>query len=219
MPQTNKKRTFWGHSFADYAKMFDLSDDDLNKKIVDIRGGPSSFNAEMHNQDREIISCDGLYSATAQQLTEEINDRLIDTAALKPDYQRFKAEQQKNIGTFLADYAAGKAEKRYLADQLPQLPFKDHQFDLALLHHALFDNKDLTPQGAMEALTEMSRVAHEVRIFPLLDNAGENSPLLGPVMLMLQQNEFGVEIKQVDFEIQARGNAMLRVWPLICEMH
>jgi hypothetical protein len=35
----------WGRSFAEYVKMFSLIPDDLDLRILDCGGGPSSFNA------------------------------------------------------------------------------------------------------------------------------------------------------------------------------
>jgi hypothetical protein len=40
--------------------------------------------------------------------------------------------------TFLADYEQGKAEGRYVAGEVPYLPFKYGSFDLALCSHFLF---------------------------------------------------------------------------------
>ena len=39
---------------------------------------------------------------------------------------------------FLADFARGKCEGRYLDASLPDLPFEDNGFDLALSSHFLF---------------------------------------------------------------------------------
>jgi len=218
MTQANKQRTFWGHSLSDYVQMFNLTDDELNKNILDVRGGPSSFNAEMTANGKNVTSCDEMYHLPEQEINKQVRSNLANPDMLEKDFQDFKNQQTKNIETFLSDYSKGKKENRYIAAELTKLPFKTHEFDLALLHHGLFNNHSLTPQEITQILNELSRVTHEVRVFPLLDNEGKNSPLLGPVMMMLQQQEFGVEVKHVDFEIQSYSNAMLRVWPLVCEM-
>ena len=61
----------------------------------------------------------------------------------------------------------------------------------------------------------MTRVAQEVRVFPLLVSfSGEISPHLRPVMDQLQQEGFMVERRKVDYEFQIGGNEMLVVKPL-----
>ena len=51
----------WGRSFNEYLGMFNLSEDDLARDIVDIGGGPASFNAVMHQRGTPIISIDPIY--------------------------------------------------------------------------------------------------------------------------------------------------------------
>jgi len=45
----------WGRSFNEYVKMFSLTPDDLNLKILDCDGGPSSFNAEMTRRGKKVM--------------------------------------------------------------------------------------------------------------------------------------------------------------------
>ena len=69
---------------------------------------------------------------------------------------------------FLLDYDRGKAEGRYVNAELPNLPFQDHIFDLALCSHFLFlYSSTLDGEFHIAAIREMCRVAHQVRIFPL----------------------------------------------------
>ena len=90
----------------------------------------------------------------------------------------------------------------------------DQQFDLALCLHQLFNEDDLDYQ--VKTLFELCRIAEEVRIFPLLNANGELTPSLGPVMQALQENNFGVEVREVPFEFRNGGNAMLRIWSQSC---
>ncbi|GAH25802.1 unnamed protein product, partial [marine sediment metagenome] len=52
----------------------------------------------------------------------------------------------------------------------------------------------------LAAVEEMIRVAGEIRIFPLQDYQGEIASLVGPLMLALQQKNYGVEVKQVPYQ-------------------
>ena len=98
-----------------------------------------------------------------------------------------------------------------------RLPFADFSFDLALSAHylfAAFDNQDVASN--LVAIQELTRVAKELRIFPLINRYGEPSPFLGPVLLALQQANYGVEVREVNYHLQPKGNAMLRVWAQQC---
>jgi len=77
---------------------------------------------------------------------------------------------------FIADFEEGKAQKRYLAAELPHLPFENNTFDLCLCAHFLFlYSVHLSLGFHIEAITEMLRVSNEVRIFPLLALDGNKS--------------------------------------------
>lgn len=98
------------------------------------------------------------------------------------------------------------------------LPFSDFAFDLALCPHYLFvDDGSLCVDTHLQLIYELARVAKEVRIYPLINN-GLPSPELGPVLLGLQQENYGVEVRDVTSSLQPNGNAMLRVWAQQCHV-
>ena len=97
------------------------------------------------------------------------------------------------------------------------MPFENFSFDLAISTNYLFSS--ISPQGTdfhLQCIRELTRVAKEVRIFSLMDRDGQPSPLIGPVLLGLQQANYGVEIRTVDYQLQQGDQAMLRVWALEC---
>ena len=99
------------------------------------------------------------------------------------------------------------------------LPFANFTFDLALCPDLLF--ADVADQNAafnLQQIRELARVAKEVRIYPLSNNHGLPSPLLGPVLLGLQQDNYGVEVRDVTTTLHPKGNAMLRVWAQQCQV-
>lgn len=98
-----------------------------------------------------------------------------------------------------------------------RLPFTDFTFDIALCPYSLFTAVQ-TVDGAMQVIRELARVAKEVRIFPLSDTHGLPFPLLGPVLLGLNQENYGVEVRDVTTTFQPKGNAMLRVWAQQCQV-
>ncbi len=98
------------------------------------------------------------------------------------------------------------------------LPFVDFTFDLALSAHYLFNHPvDDDIELHFRVLRELARVAKEVRIYPL-EQAGQLSPLVGPVLLELQHDNFGVEVRQVGSGSQSSSNVMLRIWAQQCHV-
>ena len=61
------------------------------------------------------------------------------------------------------------------------------------------------------SVKELCRTCREVRIFPLLQLGGENSPYIEPVCTDLRERGYAVEIVDVPYEFQRGGNKMLRV--------
>lgn len=227
----NNGLVLWGHSLADYQEMFDLGQSDLNKSILNCGSGPSSFNAEMTKAGHQVVSSHELYSLTRDELEKQINQYFQDMLAkIQAEQDHFlwdhigslnelASARQESLQKFLKDYEAGKKEQRYQAIKFEKLPYKDLEFDLALSSHFLFFNQDESDAEFLKAvLLELCRVAHEVRIFPLVNHHGETSPLVAPLLLELQQKNLGVEIRQVPYKFQKNGNAMLRIWAQECKL-
>ncbi len=106
---------------------------------------------------------------------------------------------------------------RCAVDQNGALPFADFAFDLALCPDYLFNGSESLDLHLQQIL-ELARVAKEVRIFPLSNSQGVPSSLLGPVLLGLQQENYGVEVRDVTSSLRPTGNAMLRVWAQQCHV-
>lgn len=217
-----------GHNLLDYRHMFDLSDEDLDKKFITLASGFDSFNAEMTAQGKTVVSCARNYHLSHLIMEQIVNENLVRLQEhveenlddfLLADSKDLKEVEKKwwtSAKLFLDDYNQGKIDGRYRGDILPHLHFPDTSFHFALTSHFLFAHNGITLQAHVDYIKEMARVAKEVRIFPLNDLNGEISPMLGPVMLELQQQYYGVEVRQVNYEFQRGGNAMLRAWPNAC---
>ncbi len=215
----------WGRSLQEYIQMFDLTGDDLQRKIIDCAGGPASFNTEMTQLGRSVISCDPIYQFSAIEIERRIEETFqVVLKGVEANRQKFvwiTMQSPENLcqvrmatmRSFLADFTQGLREGRYVIEELPNLSFDTQQFDLALCSHLLFTYSDmLTMEFHLAAIVQMCRVATEVRIFPLLVNmTGETSPLLQPVMQELEAQGYSVEIRQVPYEFQKGGNQLLRV--------
>jgi len=212
----------WGRCLDEYIGMFSLEESDPGLKILDCAGGTANFNAEMTRQGQKVISCDPVYQLTAEQIRAhlpEYHDFINGFEASRPNYlwnifespEHLAEERWEATEEFLEDFPLGLQQDRYVTAELPDLPFYDDQFDLALCSHFLFPDTHLSENFPLAAITEMCRVAREVRVFPLLDWNGERFEHLEPIVTELRNRSFHVEREKVDYEFQPGGNEMLRV--------
>lgn len=219
----------WGHSLEDYQRMFGLSDQDLALNFIEVASGPTGFNAQMHTRGHRVTSVDEMFGLALADLKQHMYSTFEEhLEAISQHSDVFKwgsygtldnlaANRRKGMELFLEDFLPGKAEGRYVAATPNRLPFPDFSYDIALLSHHLFAESDMNSiQDDINVIKETSRVAKEIRIFPLVDNQAKLSPTVGPVMLALQQEELGVEIREVPYTLQGKANAMMRVWALAC---
>jgi hypothetical protein len=208
----------------EYAHMFDLSAADLMLRTLGVGDGPASFNVEVNEQGGQVISCDPIYAFSADQIrsrVEATHDRLVAAAAEHQDlfnWHHLKSPQDMGrarlaaMEQFLRDFPAGLREGRYIPASLPQLPFDDGEFKLALCSHLLFlYSEQLSLDFHVRSLIEMARVAEEVRIFPLLMLGNTPSPHVDPLSAELARLGYQHEIRTVPYEFQKGGNQMLVV--------
>ena len=215
----------WGRSLDEYVRMFDLAQRDLESRILDCGGGPASFNVEMHRRGRTVVSCDPIYQFSADDISRRIDETyetiLQKTAQTRDNFVWHEMKSPEHLGQirmaamklFLNDLPLGLAEGRYRVAELPALPFRDAEFDLALCSHLLFTYSDLfTVEFHVDSIRELCRVAREARIFPLLPSFGSrHSPHLAPVARGLTKGGYRCELRRVRYEFQKGGNEMLRV--------
>ena len=214
----------WGRSFEEYQRMFALSADDLRGAILGCGDGPASFNAEAARRGIRVVSCDPVYRFDAPQLQQRVHevaaDVLDQTRRNAAEFVWDEIRSVEELGQrrmaamadFLADYPAGLRAGRYLDAALPELPFADDAFDLALASHVLFlYTVQLDLEFHRRAVAEMCRVARDVRIFPLLALGGAQSPYVAPIVDEYTALGFSVTIERVPYEFQRGGNQMLRI--------
>src|SRR3990167_11412910 len=111
----------WIYSFSDYQQMYELTESDLKKKMLDFSAGISSFNAEAHAKHYSIISLDAAYQFSeaqmkthAQQVLHQVVSQLKENPARLQtpssiSLQHVLSQWEKTQKVFLQDYASGKA--------------------------------------------------------------------------------------------------------------
>jgi hypothetical protein len=221
----------WGRSKAEYAGMFDLTPRDLHGRILDCAGGPASFNAEMSSEGYAVLSCDPIYRFSAEEIAGRVEETYWGImSGVRANLKGFiwrEIESPERLGEirisamrrFLEDFPQGFREGRYIAEELPVLPFGTDRFDLALCSHFLFTySEQLSEEFHLASVLEMCRVAKEARIFPLLTSsvhrggsAGELSPHLGLLLKELEERGYEAQVKRVPYEFQKGGDKMLSV--------
>jgi len=215
----------WGRSFREYVGMFALTDADLQERILGCGDGPASFNAEASAQGRKVISVDPIYAMSAAQIEQRVNETWqVILNQMRPNMNSFVWTHFKSLDDvrdarlnamrqFIADLEQGKSEGRYIDASLPELPFDEGSFDLALCSNFLFLYSDhFSTDFHIAAVQAMCRVANEARIFPLLDLDSRESVHVAPVIAALQAQGWTAERVRVDYEFLRGANHMLRIY-------
>jgi hypothetical protein len=216
----------WGRSYDEYVSMFDLTQSDLGLRILGCGDGPAGFNSTLTKCGGNIISVDPIYAFEVERIRDRISEtyETVITEARKnqgdyvwetiPSIEHLGRVRMSAMETFLADFDAGKKDGRYIAAELPSLPFESGMFDIALSSHFLFlYSAHLSAEFHLQALKEMLRVSREVRAFPLIALDGASSPHLHFVNEHLVSNGFSLEIKRVPYEFRRGANEMLVIKP------
>jgi len=216
----------WGRTFDEYAAMFSLTENDRNRSILGCSDGPASFNAEALQRNFKVVSADPLYQFSVPQIRKRIAETAPAIATqLRANSQDFVWDHFKTVDEliaarmramqmFLGDFPVGSEQGRYVPADLPNLPFFDATFDLALCSHFLFLYSELhDAQFHIRAARELCRVAPEVRIFPLVELTGVTSRHLQAVTEALSADGHTVSVEPVSYEFQKGGNLMMRVLP------
>ncbi|WP_166880104.1 methyltransferase domain-containing protein [Salinibacterium sp. ZJ450] len=210
-------------NLAEYSAFFALTSDDRKKRILDCPGGATSVVAELTTDGSDAIAVDPVYNQPADTLSARVmaeaeranahatagSDRydwtFYGSPAAHADIRRKAAER------FIAHKAA--EPERYVAGGLPDLPFADASFDVALCSHLLFTYADrLDTDFHVSALLEMARVAREVRVYPLVDYTGAPAEdLLRQVLAQLPECGLAAEVQPVPYRFQKQATDMLVV--------
>lgn len=211
----------YGRSYAEYRRMFALTDKEMKGRILGVADGPSSFNAEATRAGYKVVSVDPLYDFSAQQIQHRIKqtfERVVQETRANAhqfvwkEFQNVEAvasARKKAMKTFIEDYPNGRHYGRYIPASLPMLPFEDGQFDIAVCSHFLFlYSEQLDYRFHLAAMQEMLRVARQVRVFPLHTLANQPSPHVQPLIRALIELGFEVGTRHVDYEFQRGAHRM-----------
>lgn len=213
----------WGRNLEEYINMFNLTDSDMDSRIISFGDGPASFNSEMTENSKSVVSIDPIYQFSQKELQQRIEEtKEMVLEQTKNNLENFVWAKIKNIQEleqirisamtkFLQDFEDGKMTGRYINHDLPnKTDFEDLSFDLGLSSHFLILYSQLGLDFHISSLTEMLRVAKEIRIFPILNLDAKKSEFLDKLTKYFERDYF-VSIERVEYEFQKNGNEMLTI--------
>ena len=212
--------------FDEYVAMFNLSDDDLRAgPVLDCPAGASGFAAGARALGADVTAVDPEYVVPHDELVRRAR---IDTA-FGNNYVRetqdtyawgFFRDADDHLARRMAALDAFDADRRahpdrYVTGSLPDLPFADGAFRLAVSSHLLFVYPDhFTYDDHLRCVREFMRVTtHEVRIFPLVDTTTAPWPHLARLTDELGADGVRCEVFRVAYEFIREGDEMLVLRP------
>lgn len=224
---TNEHRTSIGDMLVtarpldEYLAAFALpSYEIVGKRILDCPGGASSFAAEASAAGAKVTAIDPIYGQDLESLVELVRSetrRGNDYARQNVSHYRWEFYRDPEdhlrrrlaaIDSFHEDVRVNP--ERYVTAALPDLPYDDDAFDLALSSYLLFIYDDRLDAGFhIAALDEMLRLAAEVRVFPIVALDGHRSALVAPVLRHLERRGVSATIEEVPFEFQRGAREVL----------
>lgn len=211
----------WGRNFKEYVNMFNLTENDLKKKIAGFGDGPASFNYEATRKGCDVISFDPVYQFSKEEISRRIEEvRIVVMRQMKENMNNYIWKNIKNLDElentrmsamrlFLSDYECGKSENRYIFHALPEkLPYNENAFDIGLSSHFLLMYTSLGYDFHINAISEMLRVCREIRIFPIVDLDANKTSLISDVLDYFKNN-YTTEIVKTSYEFQKGENKLL----------
>lgn len=183
--------------------------------------GAASFVAELNDRGVDAIAADPAYASPFADLRRLVRSDLTGCVDMvQRDVQHFtwewygsleRREQMRHDAAeaFLADRQ--NRPSRYVAASLPHLPFESERFDLAVCSHLLFTwSPELDREWHRDALVEMTRVAREVRVFPLVvRSTGQPVEFLPALRDDLTDLGIVSDVRTVPYEFQRQARQML----------
>jgi SAM-dependent methyltransferase len=212
-----------GRTFEEYRRYFLLEPNALTgKRVLDVAGGVSSFCAEANDLGIDVVAFDPIYSLSRDEISQRSApdlESVYRTIGLVPTYRwdfyknpsYMRVLRERAFTIFFADFAVHP--QRYVAGELPRLPFPACEFDLTLVSYLLFayqDRFDYTFHR--NSILEIMRVTRgEARIYPTVTFEAQPSEYIS--MLQCDPALQGFEFTKIetDFEFLVNSNSYLRV--------
>ncbi len=216
-----------GRTLDEYLRFFGLQTEDLaGRAILDVASGVSSFCAEANARGWNVTAFDRIYHWPPDQIARQSAEDLplvVRDIGAAGTYRWGFYETPERMGefrarareAFLADYRRdqSQAPRRYLAGELPRLPFADGQFDLVLVSYLLLVYEEhFSYEFHRDSLQELARVCRgEIRIYPTVTFEARPSQHLQRLRQEPALRHLELQEMETDFEFLAGSNRFLSV--------
>ena len=88
----------WGRNLNEYRLMFQLTDDDMKKRIAGFGDGPASFNYEATKQGCSVTSFDPIYGFSKSDIQRRIDEvRISVMEQMKQNMDNYVWTQIRNL--------------------------------------------------------------------------------------------------------------------------
>jgi hypothetical protein len=213
-----------GRTLDEYRRFFSLDLRSLrDRAILDVASGVSSFCAEARQCDLDVIACDLIYQLSREQIQARCEpdlDHVIRSVGPLKTYrwdfykspEGVRRYRERAYKTFLADYRLPRGT-RYVAGELPKLPFAGGRFDLTLVSYLLFVYEDhLDYEFHKRSLLEIMRVTRgEARFYPLVTFEAKRCSYVDRLRSDPDLGGLAFEEVATDFEFLLHSNSYLCV--------
>ena len=214
-----------GRTLEEYRRYFALDVGNLRgKAILDVASGVSSFCAEANGLGLDVTAFDTIYTLSGDEIQrrckadlDQVSHALGGLETYRWDFYRstdsLRQFRERAYRTFLEDYRTGQGT-RYVAGNLPRLPFGDGQFDLTLVSYLLFVYEDqLDYEFHKRSLLEILRVTRgEARLYPVVSFEARRCRYLDRLKEDEDLRHVAFEEVRTDFEFLLNSNFYLRVF-------
>jgi hypothetical protein len=216
---------FYGRTLHEYQIIFNFDHEEhRGLKALDCPGGSSSFTAEACRLGVDVVAVDPMFGKPAGDLLrvgeEDINHVMQGVSkspelfnwSFYPTQEVLRSYRMTALRRFAHDYATPGSTQRYINGSLPNLPFADDSFDIALSGHFLFTYSDrLDYDFHLKAMLELVRVSREVLIYPVVGRDGCKPGFFGDLLSSLGRDGVDSELIPSNFEFQKGGGQVLRL--------
>jgi hypothetical protein len=213
-----------GRTFEEYLRFFGLNEKTArHMEILDVAAGVSSFCAEANGRGWSVTAFDRIYAWSPEAIAEQCGRDLktvVGSIGAAGTYrwdfyqspERMGEFRERACQQFLADYRVHRGS-RYVAGELPLLPFGEGKFGVSLVSYLLFVYEaQFTYEFHRDCVRELLRVTREeVRIYPTVTFAARPSRWLAQLREDPLMEAFQFRDVATDFEFLHGSNSYLAI--------
>ncbi len=213
-----------GRTLDEYRRYFALDLPGLRgRRVLDVASGVSSFCAEARRSGLQVTAFDAIYELPAEEIEcrcaadlNHVTDAIRDLQTYRWDFyespEKLRRFREQAYRGFLEDYRR-MGRTCYVPGRLPELPFRDDEFDLALVSYLLFVYDDqFNYEFHRRSVLEIMRVTSgEARMYPTVNFETHRSRWLDRLREDRTLAHLEFEEVRTDFEFLINSNFYLRV--------